>query len=122
MGAFTYGLAVSPNTVSLNGQTVQLNRVAMSDVGGNLVGWADYVIDNGWSKFTEFAVVEEHRTEENVMAFIGALYVLVSEPKQTFWWSATPPMAKYFDLIVAERPDMTFAAGGSINKIVRATQ
>lgn len=121
MSGFTYSLEVSPNTVSLNGQTVQLNRIAMSDVGGNLVGWTDYIIDNGWSKFTEFAIAEEHRTEENVMAFIRAAYGLVPEPKQTFWWSATPAMAKYFDLIVAERPDMTFAAGGAINKIVRAT-
>lgn len=121
MSAFTYRLEVSPNTVSLGGQTVQLNRIVMSDIDGNLVGWTDYIIDNGWSKFTEFAIVEEHRTEENVMAFIRNGYGLVPEPKQTFWWSATPLMAKYFDLIVAERPDMTFAAGGSINRIVRAT-
>lgn len=122
MSAFTYSLEVSPNTVSLNGQAVQLNRIVMSDAEGNIVGWTDYVIDNGWSKFTEFAVVEEHRTEENVMAFIRAGYGLVQEPKQTFWWSATPAMAKYFELIVAERPDMTFAAGGAINKIVRTTE
>lgn len=121
MNAFTYSMEVSPNTVSLNGQTVQLNRIVMSDVDGNLVGWTDYVIDNGWSKFTEFSVVEEYQTEENIMAFIRSGYSLVPEPKQTFWWSATPAMAKYFDLIVAERPDMTFAAGGSINRIVRAT-
>jgi hypothetical protein len=122
MSAFTYRLEVSPNTVSLDGQTVQLNRIVMSDVEGNLVGWADYVIHNGWSKFTEVVVVEEHRTEENVMAFIRNGYGLVPEPKQTFWWSATPSMAKYFDLIVAERPDMTFAAGGTINRICRATK
>ena len=110
----------SPNTVLIYGQNVQLNRIVMFDSNNNEVGWTDYVIDNGWSKFTEFAVAEEYRTEENVMDFIRAGYGLVPEPKQSFWWSATSAMVKYFEMITAERPDMTFAAGGAINRIVEA--
>jgi len=120
MSTYTYHLVQSPKIILVSGTEQQAQRVEMK-ADNNLVGWADFVIDNGWSKFTEFAIDENHRSEENGMAFIRAVYGLVPEPKKTFWWSATPSMKKYFDLITAERPDMTFAAGGAINRIARAT-
>lgn len=94
----------------------------MKTLDNKTVGWADYLIDDGWSVFLSFTVSDEHRTETIVTEFLHQLYLLVSEPKQTFWWSATPTMEKYFDQIAATRPDMTFAAGGAICRIIRATE
>lgn len=118
---YTYEIVTSPKSISVAGQSKQLNRINMSTPEEIIVGWTDYIIDSGWSKFTEFFVIEEHRTEENILSFIRAGYKLVPEPKQTFWWSATESMRKYFEAIVSEMPHMTFAAGGAIQKLVPAS-
>lgn len=121
MSDYVYELGACPHNYFPHDTTKTVKRVSMKTSGGETVGWADFIIEDGWSKFIFFTVSPNHRTEQNVLAFLLQLYVCVPEPKQTFWWSATPQMAKYFDQIVALRPDMTFAAGGSIKRIVRAT-
>lgn len=121
MSDYVYGLDACPHNYFPHDATKTVNRVSMKTSGGETVGWADYLIEDGWSKFLVFSVNPEHRTETKVLEFIRQVYLIVAEPAQTFWWNATPTMAKYFDQIVALRPDMTFAAGGAIKRIVRAT-
>jgi len=94
----------------------------MRTADGEVVGSADYIIENGWSKFARLVVAEQHRNQQTINTFIQDVYQLLSELKQTFWWSAVPQMEPYFDAISAARPDMTFAAGGAINRIVHATE
>lgn len=102
-------------------ETRNVNRFCMKTLDNTTVGWIDYFIENGWSKFLVISVDPNYRNEEVVSEFIRQVYVFVSEPKKTFWWSATPEMKKYFDIISTERPDITFAASGAINRIVYAT-
>ena len=92
-----------------------MSRVEMLD-GDQVVGFADYFVGNGWSVFPLFTVAESHRTEQQVFGFIANVYNLIGSTK-TFWWSTPPTMEKYFDMIVEARPDIMFAASGSINRV-----
>lgn len=122
MSNYTYSLGLCPHNYFPDDSTKNVLRVSMLDDAQQLVGWADYIIDDGWTKFITFTVAHQHRAPGVVITFIDEVYKLVDTPKQTFWWNATETMAKYFDQIVALRPDMTFAAGGAIKKIVKATK
>lgn len=122
MSNFTYEQVACPHTYFPNNPSRVATRIVMKTSDGNIAGWADYFIEEGWSKFPLFSVEEQHRNEATILAFISQVYQIVTEPKKTFWWAATPPMEQYFDQIASARPDLTFAAGGAINKITHAAQ
>lgn len=119
MADTTYTKTVCPHVYYPNNPEREMFRVEMFD-GNTKIGFADYFVENGWSHFLVFNVAEKHRNTETNFEFIKNVYQIVPQ-LSSFWWNTPPVMEPYFDMIVAERPDMTFAAGGAIKKVVRAT-
>lgn len=122
MSNYTYEQVACPHTYFPNNPSRTAQRIVMKTADGQTAGWADFFIEEGWSKFPAFFVAEIHRDQATILAFINQVYQIVSQPTQTFWGRATLPMEPYFDQIAAARPDMTFAAGGAINRVIHATE
>ena len=89
--------------------------------GGKTIGFADYFIENDWLHYLVYWMHPQARTFENVREFICQGYLAEPQIKQSFWWNTPSVMKQYFDMIVVERPDITFAASGAINKVEYAT-
>lgn len=122
MSNYTYEQVACPHIYFPNNPSRLVQRVVMKTIDGQTAGWVDYLIEDGWNKAILFVVEKEHRNQETVLGFLNKFYQLVSQPTQTFWWMATPSMEPYFEQIAAARPDLTFAAGGAINRVIHATE
>lgn len=105
-----------PNNSSRN-----VFRIESSDDNG-LIAWADLFVENNWAHFVYVYVTPEHRSEQEIFDFIKSAFLLDLGTTNIYWYNISSSVAHFFELIVAERPDMTFAAGGAINRICRATK
>lgn len=122
MSNYTYEQVACPHTYFPDNPSRTAQRIVMKTADGQTAGWADFFIEEGWSKFPAFFVTEIHRDQATILEFISQVYQIVSQPKQTFWWNALPSMEQYLNQIAKARPDMTFAAGGAINRVIHATE
>jgi hypothetical protein len=118
MANLTYQKIVCPHTYYADNPNRKVWRIVMSD-DLSQIGFADFFVENNWSHFLVFSVAESVRNTSMIIDFIRNVYQIVDEPS-SFWWNTPPVMEQYLDMICVERPDMTFAAGGAISKVLRS--
>lgn len=82
---------------------------------------ADYFIENNWSIFPFFYVDPSIRNSDTINHFISTFYAQPGLPRNSFWWATPKVLEQYLDAIANEHPEMTFAASGEINKVIRPT-
>lgn len=96
-------------------------RVEMVD-DNTQIAWADLFVEDGWAHFVYVYVHPEYRSEETIMAFIRSAFNLDFGTINIYWFNISPSVANFYHKIVAERPDLTFAADGAINQIIWASE
>lgn len=98
-----------------------ISRIEMK-INDAQIAWADFFVEEGWAHFVYVYVQPQFRTEETIMNFIRSAFNLDLGASNIFWFGVSPSIANFYQKIIEERTDLTFAATGVINKIVWATE
>lgn len=120
MSSFTYEKVPCPHSYYPSDTSRQMWRFRVLS-NNEEVGYTDYFIENNWLHYLVYYMKPEFRTNENIIAFINNAYDAEPSVTKSFWWQTPDVMEQYFDTIASQRPNMTFAASGSINRIIHAT-
>ena len=112
----TTELTTTPIVYYPNNPARNVFRIEMT-ANGAQIAWADLFIEENWAHFVYVYVQPEHRSEETIMDFIRGAFDLDLGTKNIYWFGISATVANFYHQIVAERPDLTFAATGAVNMV-----
>lgn len=112
----TTQITATPIVYYPDNETRDVFRIEMTE-GNSQIAWADLFIEQGWAHFVYVYVQPEHRSNETVMTFIREAFRLDLGTKNIYWFGISAAVANFYHQIVAERPDLTFAATGAVNMV-----